>query len=367
MLGLTAYDGDSPSESEEQNLPSTSKLNRHTTHLSFRFGQGRTSLGAPATSKIALKSPRRVEAKFGDGTAATSSAAVVRRPSTRKSLPEQSDASGHGSVPATRSKSPPDSPTRSVPPELAQEDEMSYIRSLLRPPPIEGVEDWGIPPPSAEPCDPDLEAKLAQFHTLKRDPSAPRHFNDSLMANRAFRNPHLYAKLVEFVAVDESATNFPKDMWDPSAVQDEWFADRIGKPSITLPGKALFMPSENCKLCEPDFRFTLAPFIFTNHRSAVFHSHIRTSPATVKAAAQRKREENKAASQAPGARTKIAFTSTSSASAASSSSTVPKPLTATKTAAPKDRGKSRFLPYPERTLGGGGSGRGNGRDRGRWG
>ena len=72
------------------------------------------------------------------------------------------------------------------------------------------------------------QEKLAQFHQLKRDPVNPRHFNDSLMSNRSFRNPHLYAKLVEFVDVDERTTNFPKEVWDPSDVKDEWFAEKIG-------------------------------------------------------------------------------------------------------------------------------------------
>jgi len=48
------------------------------------------------------------------------------------------------------------------------------------------------------------------------------------MSNRAFRNPHLYAKLVEFVDVDERAMNYPKSIWDPEDVREEWFADKIG-------------------------------------------------------------------------------------------------------------------------------------------
>jgi hypothetical protein len=53
------------------------------------------------------------------------------------------------------------------------------------------------------------------------------------MSNRSFRNPHLYAKLVEFVDVDERTTNFPKEVWDPHDVQEDWFADRIG-PSTSF-------------------------------------------------------------------------------------------------------------------------------------
>ena len=57
------------------------------------------------------------------------------------------------------------------------------------------------------------------------------------MSNRSFRNPHLYAKLVEFVDVDERVTNFPRGVWDPTDVQDDWFADRIGT--------SLFFPTHN--------------------------------------------------------------------------------------------------------------------------
>jgi len=36
------------------------------------------------------------------------------------------------------------------------QDELSRLRALLHPPPIPGVDDWGIPPASSEPCDPAL-------------------------------------------------------------------------------------------------------------------------------------------------------------------------------------------------------------------
>ncbi|KIJ61654.1 hypothetical protein HYDPIDRAFT_115828 [Hydnomerulius pinastri MD-312] len=111
----------------------------------------------------------------------------------------------------------------------SENDELIRLRDLLRSPPIPGVVDWGIPSESIAPCDPAIEAKLAQFHALKRDPENPKHFNDSLMSNRSFRNPHLYAKLVEFVDVDERSTNFPSSIWDPSDVEPEWFADRIAE------------------------------------------------------------------------------------------------------------------------------------------
>jgi len=108
-------------------------------------------------------------------------------------------------------------------------DEITRIRQLLRPPPIPGLKDWGIPPETQQPCDPAIATKLAHFRELKRDPDNPKHFNDSLMSNRSFRNPHLYAKLVEFVDIDERTTNFPRDIWDPNDVRGEWFADNIAE------------------------------------------------------------------------------------------------------------------------------------------
>ena len=49
------------------------------------------------------------------------------------------------------------------------------------------------------------------------------------MSNRSFRNPHLYAQLVDFVDVDESTTNFPKDVWDPWDVEEEWYAENLSE------------------------------------------------------------------------------------------------------------------------------------------
>jgi hypothetical protein len=52
------------------------------------------------------------------------------------------------------------------------------------------------------------------------------------MQSKAFRNPHIYAKLVQFVDIDETATNFPKDIWDPTDVKEDWYADKIGASHV---------------------------------------------------------------------------------------------------------------------------------------
>jgi hypothetical protein len=70
------------------------------------------------------------------------------------------------------------------------------------------------------------------------------------MSNRSFRNPHLYAKLVEFVDVDERTSNFPRDIWDPQDVREEWFSGRIGtwQTSDFLPFSVHAIPKRLCFL-----------------------------------------------------------------------------------------------------------------------
>lgn len=79
--------------------------------------------------------------------------------------------------------------------------------------------------PSKRPF-PRPQAKLANFHALRL--SRGLHFNDSLHASKAFRNPRIYAKLVEFVDVDETGTNWARGVWDPKGLPADATAARIG-------------------------------------------------------------------------------------------------------------------------------------------
>lgn len=118
------------------------------------------------------------------------------------------------------------------------EDEMTTIRALLRPPPIPGTEAWGIPDAPDGEVNPAVAATIQKFFSLKRPPPvngstpASKHFNDSLIQNRSFRNPHLYKKLVDWAGIDdEKISNFPPDVWDASgshgALLPEYYADNV--------------------------------------------------------------------------------------------------------------------------------------------
>src|SRR3954471_15701164 len=69
-----------------------------------------------------------------------------------------------------------------------------------------------------------MQAKVDQFHALRADGT---HFNIHLYKSKAFRNPHIYAKLVEFVDLDEIGSNFPKETFDPHGFPPETYADEL--------------------------------------------------------------------------------------------------------------------------------------------
>ncbi|TFK37983.1 HCNGP-like protein-domain-containing protein [Crucibulum laeve] len=213
MHGLVAYDGDSDNESDDR--PSTSKDRPNDKSLKTSSKNSSEVRRLPKAQVIIRRPPTTLR---------NQPRAHISDDISKDEGSELSESQPHDST------SPMDISTSSTPVRSEEpQDELTRIRALLKPPPIPGVEDWGIPPEPTGPCDPALEAKLAQFHALKRDPINPKHFNDSLMSNRSFRNPHLYAQLVEFIEVDERTTNFPKEVWDPTDLHEEWFADRISE------------------------------------------------------------------------------------------------------------------------------------------
>ncbi|KAH8549690.1 HCNGP-like protein-domain-containing protein [Umbelopsis sp. PMI_123] len=96
---------------------------------------------------------------------------------------------------------------------IEDEDEQQGRRKLLlKPDPIPGVDNWNISSEPTGDCDPDVEARISHFLSLRESGT---RFNEHLQQSKAFRNPHIYEKLVEFVELDEYSSNFPKDRFDP--------------------------------------------------------------------------------------------------------------------------------------------------------
>lgn len=94
----------------------------------------------------------------------------------------------------------------------SEDEQLRRRRELMQPTPIPNVDNWGIPAEPQGECDGDVEARITHFLSLRESGT---RFNDHLQHSKAFRNPHIYEKLVEFVELDEYSSNFPKEQFDP--------------------------------------------------------------------------------------------------------------------------------------------------------
>ncbi|KAG2234731.1 hypothetical protein INT48_004169 [Thamnidium elegans] len=98
------------------------------------------------------------------------------------------------------------------------------LMAALAPKPIERVDNWGIPDEPTTPCDPERAERIAHFLSLR---ASGHRLNDHLQHNKAFRNPRIYARLVEFTDVEELGSNFDKQDFDPTGFPSELYIDGI--------------------------------------------------------------------------------------------------------------------------------------------
>jgi hypothetical protein len=101
--------------------------------------------------------------------ATSKSQIIIRRPihskpHPRSRLAEDAEPPSSSTTLAETSSSSTSSDDRSSDPSS---NELVKIRDLLRPPPIPGVLDWGIPAVATEPCDPAVEVLLDTTRHLR--------------------------------------------------------------------------------------------------------------------------------------------------------------------------------------------------------
>lgn len=105
--------------------------------------------------------------------------------------------------------------------------EMSVPPFLCPPPRSDAEAEWGLGAETSATADAALQSKLAHFHDLK---ARGTHVNAALARNRAFHNPHIYAKLVEWTGVDEYGSHHARGT-RPQDVADE-FLRRHSSPAV---------------------------------------------------------------------------------------------------------------------------------------
>ncbi|GAA5944902.1 uncharacterized protein JCM15063_001985 [Sporobolomyces koalae] len=134
------------------------------------------------------------------------------------------------STPSASSSRKPNERSASPPPFTRQETRSPRSPSRTRESAgvdLTSLSQFGIPPVPTGDCNPAVQAKLSNFEQLRR--SRGLHFNDSLSSSKAFRNPRIYTKLVEFMDVDETGTGFDRAVWDRHAIGRDGTALRLAE------------------------------------------------------------------------------------------------------------------------------------------
>ncbi|OAC99695.1 hypothetical protein MUCCIDRAFT_113129 [Mucor lusitanicus CBS 277.49] len=98
------------------------------------------------------------------------------------------------------------------------------LMAALAAKPIPGVENWGIPDEPDTACDAERQERISHFLSLR---ASGHRLNDHLQHNKAFRNPRIYTKLVEFTEVDEIGSNFDQQEFDPHGFPADMYIDGI--------------------------------------------------------------------------------------------------------------------------------------------
>ncbi|CEP11317.1 hypothetical protein [Parasitella parasitica] len=115
-------------------------------------------------------------------------------------------------------------PTITARPNGAVSEHNKRLMAALAPRPIEAIDNWGIPAEPDTPCSPERLERIAHFLSLR---ASGHRLNEHLQHNKAFRNPRIYTKLVEFSEVDEIGSNFDKKEFDPHGFPSEMYIDGI--------------------------------------------------------------------------------------------------------------------------------------------
>uniref|UniRef100_A0A3P9AX20 SAP30 binding protein n=1 Tax=Maylandia zebra TaxID=106582 RepID=A0A3P9AX20_9CICH len=84
-----------------------------------------------------------------------------------------------------------------------------------------------IPPEHPGRCSSHLQEKIHKLYERKLH--GDFDVNAHIQQKKEFRNPSIYEKLIQFCAIDELGTNYPKDMFEPHAWSEDSYYEALAK------------------------------------------------------------------------------------------------------------------------------------------
>jgi len=84
-----------------------------------------------------------------------------------------------------------------------------------------------LPPEPRGECSRELQDKFEDLYLKKKEKGMD--YNTIIQTKKAFRNPSIYSKLIDFCSIDELGTNFPPELYDGHLFGRESYYDELAK------------------------------------------------------------------------------------------------------------------------------------------
>ncbi|XP_033038097.1 SAP30-binding protein isoform X7 [Trachypithecus francoisi] len=104
-----------------------------------------------------------------------------------------------------------------------------------------------IPPEPPGRCSNHLQDKIQKLY--ERKIKEGMDMNYIIQRKKEFRNPSIYEKLIQFCAIDELGTNYPKDMFDPHGWSEDSYYEALAKAQKVEMDKLEKAKKERTKAC----------------------------------------------------------------------------------------------------------------------
>ncbi|XP_047291826.1 SAP30-binding protein isoform X3 [Homo sapiens] len=104
-----------------------------------------------------------------------------------------------------------------------------------------------IPPEPPGRCSNHLQDKIQKLY--ERKIKEGMDMNYIIQRKKEFRNPSIYEKLIQFCAIDELGTNYPKDMFDPHGWSEDSYYEALAKAQKIEMDKLEKAKKERTKAC----------------------------------------------------------------------------------------------------------------------
>ncbi|KAL8213535.1 UNVERIFIED_CONTAM: SAP30-binding protein [Gekko kuhli] len=103
-----------------------------------------------------------------------------------------------------------------------------------------------IPPEPPGRCSSHLQDKIQKLY--ERKIKEGMDMNYTIQRKKEFRNPSIYETLIQFCAIDELGTNYPKDVFDPHGWSEDSCYEALAKAQKIEMGKLEKAKKERTKI-----------------------------------------------------------------------------------------------------------------------